>query len=182
MSHSTPKLVGTGILLLVIAASVSCSPAPDATNDGEKGSVASNGEKGSVPADDEKSTGEKFLADNATREGVVVLPSGLQYRIITEGTGASPSLSDVVLTRYRGTFVDGRVFDSTDEPISLRVKQVVAGLEEALMLMKEGGKWEVFIPQNLAYGARGNSGVPPYSALIFEVELVSIQQDEMLIL
>jgi FKBP-type peptidyl-prolyl cis-trans isomerase FklB len=120
--------------------------------------------------------GAAFLAANAKKEGVVTLPSGLQYRVITEGTGASPKDTDTVSARYRGTFIDGKMFDESGaEPISFPVGGVIAGWTEALQLMKVGSKWQLFIPGELAYGEMGRDGIPPNATLLFDVELVGIE-------
>jgi FKBP-type peptidyl-prolyl cis-trans isomerase FklB len=121
---------------------------------------------------------EEFLAANATKEGVVTLPSGLQYKIIEEGSGDSPQKTDQVRVHYHGTFVDGKVFDSSierNEPIVFGVDQVIPGWTEALLLMKPGAKWMLYIPSSLAYGEQGAGGViGPNQALIFEVQLIEI--------
>lgn len=126
-----------------------------------------------------KSEGEAFLAANASRKGVVTLPSGLQYEIMKEGNGAKPKASDTVLCHYHGTLVDGTVFDSSvrrGQPAAFPVNGVIAGWVEALQLMPVGSKWKLFIPYNLAYGTRGaGESIPPYAALIFEVELLEIK-------
>lgn len=125
-----------------------------------------------------KEVGENFLAENAKREGVVVLESGLQYEVITEGSGAKPTRESTVRTHYHGTFIDGQVFDSSVErgqPAEFPVGGVIAGWTEALQLMSEGSKWRLFIPSELAYGANGSQGaIPPHSALVFEVELLNV--------
>ncbi len=121
--------------------------------------------------------GKAFLEANKAKEGVKVLPSGLQYKILKEGTGKSPTAEDKVRTHYRGTLIDGTEFDSSykrNKPAEFAVKGVIKGWTEALQLMKEGGKWELYIPPNLAYGERGNRGIPGNSTLIFEVELLEI--------
>ena len=122
--------------------------------------------------------GEAFLSENAKKEGIHVLPSGLQYRVVREGSGASPNAADTVTVNYRGTHIDGTEFDSSfkrNKPASFQVDRVIRGWTEALELMKEGAKWELFIPAKLAYGERGaGTGIPPNSALIFEVELISV--------
>jgi len=127
---------------------------------------------------DNKVAGEKFLAENATKPGVIVRPSGLQYKVLKEGAGASPSKSSVVTTHYRGTSIAGKEFDSSysrNEPTSFGVNQVIAGWTEALQLMKVGSKWELYIPSNLAYGRQGAGGdIGPDETLIFEVELLKI--------
>src|SRR4051812_43401151 len=125
---------------------------------------------------DSKAAGQKYLAENAKKPGVVVRPSGLQYKVIREGTGASPKKSDTVTTHYRGTLINGSEFDSSysrNEPASFGVGQVIAGWTEALQLMKVGSKWELYIPSSLAYGQHGAGGViGPDETLIFEVELL----------
>jgi len=122
--------------------------------------------------------GEAYLAENAKREGVVVTASGLQYEIITEGSGAKPSRSDTVRTHYHGTLINGTVFDSSvqrGQPAEFPVGGVIAGWTEALQLMPVGSKWRLHIPYQLAYGERGAGGaIGPYSALVFEVELLDI--------
>ena len=125
-----------------------------------------------------KKAGEEFLAANAKKEGVVVLPSGLQYEVITEGTGKKPGATDTVECHYEGTLIDGTVFDSSikrGETATFGVNQVIKGWVEALQLMQEGAKWRLFIPYNLAYGERGaGEMIPPYSTLVFEVELIKV--------
>lgn len=121
--------------------------------------------------------GKAFLAANGKKEGVKVLPSGLQYKILKKGTGKSPTAEDKVKTNYRGTLIDGTEFDSSykrNKPAEFAVKAVIKGWTEALQLMKEGAKWELYIPPELAYGARGNRGIPGNSTLIFQVELIEI--------
>lgn len=124
--------------------------------------------------------GEEFLTDNAKREGVTTLESGLQYEIIEAGEadGEKPTASSKVRTHYHGTFIDGKVFDSSYErgqPAEFPVGGVIAGWTEALQLMPKGSKWRLYVPYNLAYGAQGSpGGIPPYSALIFDVELIDI--------
>ncbi|MDO4950637.1 MAG: FKBP-type peptidyl-prolyl cis-trans isomerase [Bacteroidales bacterium] len=123
--------------------------------------------------------GEQFLADNAKKEGVVVLPSGLQYEVLTEGCGRNPKATDNVKCHYEGRLIDGTVFDSSyrrGTPAVFGLNQVIAGWTEGVQLMQEGAKYRFFIPYNLAYGANGaGDSIPPYSALIFEVELISIE-------
>lgn len=122
--------------------------------------------------------GEAFLAENAKRDEVVVLESGLQYEVITEGNGDVPSASSVVRTHYRGTLIDGKQFDSSydrGEPTEFPVNGVIAGWTEALQLMPIGSKWKLYIPYNLAYGERGAGGdIGPYQALVFDIELLDI--------
>jgi FKBP-type peptidyl-prolyl cis-trans isomerase len=126
-----------------------------------------------------KSEGETFLAANKTKDGVVTLPSGLQYKILTAGTGSKPAADDSVVCNYRGTLINGTEFDSSykrKEPATFGVGQVIKGWTEALQLMPVGSKWQLFIPSGLAYGERGEprGGIEPNSTLIFEVELMSI--------
>lgn len=123
--------------------------------------------------------GDKFMAENATKEGVVTLPSGLQYKIITQGTGAIPTTESQVKVHYHGTLIDGTVFDSSvdrGEPITFGVTQVIPGWTEALQLMPVGSKWMLYIPYSLAYGDRDGGPIPAYSNLIFEVELIDIEK------
>jgi FKBP-type peptidyl-prolyl cis-trans isomerase FkpA len=131
-------------------------------------------------ADSATEKGEKFLAENKSKEGVKTTDSGLQYKITKEGTGKSPKATDRVLVHYEGKLLDGTVFDSSikrGEPIAFGLNQVIPGWTEGLQLMKEGGKATLYIPSKLAYGARGTPGGPigPNETLIFEVELIKIQ-------
>jgi FKBP-type peptidyl-prolyl cis-trans isomerase FklB len=127
-----------------------------------------------------KEAGEKFLAENKKKDSVVTTASGLQYKIIKMGTGPKPLATDKVKTHYHGTLIDGQVFDSSvqrGEPISFPVSGVIPGWVEALQLMPVGSKWKLYIPQELAYGIRGGGQtIKPYSALIFEVELIDIEK------
>jgi len=127
-----------------------------------------------------KEAGEKFLAENKKKDSVVTTASGLQYKIIKMGTGPKPLATDKVKTHYHGTLIDGQVFDSSvqrGEPISFPVSGVIPGWVEALQLMPVGSKWKLYIPQELAYGIRGGGQtIKPYSALIFEVELIEIEK------
>jgi FKBP-type peptidyl-prolyl cis-trans isomerase len=122
--------------------------------------------------------GVAFLAANGKKEGVVTTASGLQYKVLKQGTGPSPKATDVVRTHYEGTFINGKVFDSSikrNEPATFGVNQVIPGWTEALQLMKVGDKWQLFVPSKLAYGPEGSQGaIPPDSTLIFEVELLEI--------
>ncbi|MFT6815396.1 MAG: FKBP-type peptidyl-prolyl cis-trans isomerase FklB [Sphingobacteriales bacterium] len=123
--------------------------------------------------------GIKFLEENAKKEGVTTLPSGLQYEVLKEGSGASPELESEVTTHYHGTLIDGTVFDSSvdrGEPISFPVNGVIKGWTEALQLMNAGSKWKLYVPSDLAYGPRGAGGaIGPNETLIFEVELISFK-------
>lgn len=127
-----------------------------------------------------KADGEAFLETNKTAEGMVTLPSGLQYKVLTEGTGPKPTATDSVTCNYRGTLLDGKEFDSSykrGQPATFGVSQVIKGWTEALQLMSVGSKWQLFIPSNLAYGERGAGGdIGPNATLIFEVELLSIKE------
>ena len=129
---------------------------------------------------DNKAAGEKFLAENKGKEGVVTTPSGLQYKIITKGTGEIPADTSKVKVNYKGTLIDGTEFDSSykrNEPATFRANQVIKGWTEALTMMPVGSKWELYIPQELGYGGRETGGqIKPFSTLIFEVELVSIEK------
>ena len=122
--------------------------------------------------------GKSFLKENAKRPGVVTLPSGLQYEVITEGNGKKPSATDRVKCHYEGTLIDGTLFDSSikrGEPAIFGVNQVIKGWVEALQLMTEGAKWKLFIPSELAYGAQqAGEMIPPHSTLIFEVDLIEV--------
>jgi FKBP-type peptidyl-prolyl cis-trans isomerase len=136
-------------------------------------------EKMKVAGEMNKKEGVEFLAANKTKEGVVTLPSGLQYKILTEGTGPKPAASDTVVCNYRGTLISGTEFDSSykrGQPASFPVNGVIKGWTEALQLMPVGSKWQLFVPAELGYGNRGAGGeIGPDATLIFEVELLSIQ-------
>ncbi len=125
-----------------------------------------------------REAGEAFLADNATKEGVVVLPSGLQYLVLEEGNGKKPVATDQVKCHYEGRLIDGTVFDSSyrrGEPATFPLNGVIAGWTEGLQLMGEGAKHRLFIPYNMAYGTRGaGASIPPYAALVFDVELIEV--------
>ena len=129
-------------------------------------------------AGENKRAGEEFLAENAKRPGVVTLPSGLQYEVLTEGKGRKPKATDKVQCHYHGTLIDGQVFDSSIQrgtPAVFGVNQVIPGWVEALQLMPEGSRWKLYIPSALAYGEQGAGGsIPANAALVFEVELIKI--------
>jgi len=134
-------------------------------------------EQAKEAGDKNKKEGEAFLAENKKKEGVNTTPSGLQYKIITAGTGKVPKPTDTVVTQYRGTFVDGKEFDSSykrGEPFVTAVSGVIKGWTEALTMMPVGSKWQLFIPSDLAYGP-GQRGIPPNSTLLFDMELLGIQ-------
>jgi len=125
--------------------------------------------------------GDKFFAENKIKEGVKTTGSGLQYKVLKEGTGAQPKSSDTVTVNYRGTLLDGTEFDSSykrGEPATFPVGGVIKGWTEALQLMKAGSKFQLFIPANLAYGEQGRPGIPPNSILIFEVELMDVKSPQ----
>lgn len=125
-----------------------------------------------------KAEGEKYLAENAKKEGVVVLPSGLQYQVLQEGTGKKPKATDQVKCHYEGMLVDGTMFDSSvqrGEPATFPLNGVIAGWTEGLQLMAEGAKYRFFIPYNLGYGEHGaGTSIPPFAALVFDVELIEV--------
>jgi FKBP-type peptidyl-prolyl cis-trans isomerase len=133
-------------------------------------------------SDKNKQIGDAFLAANKSKEGVTTLPSGLQYKILKDGDGKKPAASDTVVCNYRGTLIDGTEFDSSTKhggPATFPVSGVIKGWTEALQLMSVGSKWQLFIPADLAYGDRGAGGnIGPGATLIFEVELVSIQDKD----
>ena len=132
-----------------------------------------------------KAAGEKFLEENKAKEGVVTTESGLQYKVITEGKGQVPTSTDRVKVHYKGTLIDGTEFDSSysrkdkdgnPQPSTFRANQVIKGWTEALTMMPIGSKWELYVPQDLAYGSQDTGTIPPFSTLIFEVELLSIEK------
>ncbi len=121
--------------------------------------------------------GNAFLANDAQRDGVTILPSGLQYEVLTAGEGTKPSAEDQVRTHYHGTLIDGTVFDSSyqrGQPAEFPVGGVIAGWTEALQLMGVGSKWRLYVPSELAYGAQGVGSIPPHSVLVFDVELLAV--------
>lgn len=126
-----------------------------------------------------KQAGEKFLAENKKKPGVVTLDSGIQYKVITEGKGKKPTINDTVVAHYRGTLIDGTEFDSSykrGEPATFPLNGVIKGWQDVLPLMAEGSKWQVYIPSDLAYGARGaGANIGPNETLIFDIELVKVQ-------
>lgn len=156
----------------------STEPSPDAvapTTDAAADATAS-----ADPEPTPLEAGRAFLAENALRANVVTTASGLQYEVLASGDGASPGPRDMVTTHYHGTFIDGRVFDSSvqrGQPIAFPVDGVIGGWTEGLQLMKVGDKWKLYIPPDLAYGERGTgSGIGPNETLIFEVELLDVQR------
>lgn len=148
--------------------------------DFRKEMTARKSEKKKLQSDQNSKEGKDFLAENAKKEGVVVLPSGLQYKVMISGTGNSPKADDKVKTNYRGTLINGTEFDSSykrSKPTTFPVNGVIAGWTEALQLMKEGAKWQLFVPSDLAYGKRGaGNQIGPDATLIFEIELIEIEK------
>ena len=131
-----------------------------------------------IAAEDNRKKGESFLAENKTKDGVVTLASGVQYRIINAGDGRKPADGDMVECNYRGTLLDGTEFDATEagKPATLKLSQLIEGWKEALKLMPEGSKWQIFIPSQLAYGPRGvGSDIGPNETLVFEVDLLAVK-------
>ena len=141
--------------------------------------MAKQSKKSGELAEKNQKEGEAFLAANKKKDSVITLPSGLQYKVITEGNGKMPGLNDTVTTNYRGTLIDGTEFDNSykrGEPATFPVSGVIPGWTEALQHMKVGAKWQLFVPSNLAYGERGaGQTIGPNATLIFEVELLSIK-------
>lgn len=146
----------------------------------QKDLQAKQQEQAKALAEKNKKEGEAFLAENKKKRGVITMPSGLQYKILANGKGQSPKATDTVTVNYKGTLVDGTEFDSSykrGQPATFTVNGVIPGWTEALQLMKEGSKWQLFVPSNLAYGERGAGGtIGPNAVLIFEVELISIKK------
>ena len=167
-------LAGLADSLNGVESAVSHDDLNEAFGEMHKRMQAAEAEKGKVMA----AEGEKFLALNAEREEVSVTESGLQFEVLTEGTGEKPTNASTVRTHYHGTLIDGTVFDSSverNDPAEFPVGGVIAGWTEALQMMPVGSKWRLYIPHNLAYGERGAGGaIAPYSALVFEVELLDI--------
>ena len=142
--------------------------------------MAKQAEKAKVSGEQNKVEGEKFLAENKKKAGVKVLPGGVQYIVLKEGTGPMPKATDSVKTHYRGTLIDGKEFDSSykrGEPVVFGVTQVIPGWTEALQQMKAGSKWQIFIPSDKAYGANGSGAdIGPNATLVFDIELLSIEK------
>jgi FKBP-type peptidyl-prolyl cis-trans isomerase FklB len=145
----------------------------------QKAMMAKQAEAAKVAGEKNKAEGDAFLAANKAKEGVVALTSGVQYKVLTAGTGKMPTIDDTVVCQYRGTLIDGKEFDSSytrGQPITFAVKGVIKGWTEVLQLMPVGSKWQVFIPPNLAYAERGSGAmIGPNATLIFEIELVAIK-------
>jgi FKBP-type peptidyl-prolyl cis-trans isomerase FklB len=135
-------------------------------------------EPGSGSVNEQDGKGKSWLANNAKKEGVVVTESGLQYQVLQSGDGVSPGLTDKVVTHYVGSFIDGKVFDSSVErgrPAEFPVDGVIKGWTEALQLMKEGDKWQLYVPPELGYGEKGTGPIPGNTVLVFEVELIEVK-------
>jgi len=149
----------------------------------QKELMAKQSERNQKLAETNKKSGEAFLSENKKKEGVVTLPSGLQYKIIKTGTGGFPAAADTVTVNYKGTLVDGTEFDSSykrGEPLTFPVGGVIPGWTEALQKMKVGSKWQLFVPASLGYGEKGaGSVIGPNAALIFEVELISVSPKDV---
>ncbi|WP_257282847.1 FKBP-type peptidyl-prolyl cis-trans isomerase [Endozoicomonas sp. SESOKO1] len=167
-------LAGLADALNGVASAVSHEDLHNAFTEMQKRLQAEEAEKARVLS----AEGEQFLAENARREGVLVTESGLQFEVITEGSGEKPTRASTVRTHYHGTLIDGTVFDSSvqrGEPAEFPVSGVIAGWTEALQMMNTGSKWKLFVPYHLAYGERGAGGaIGPYTTLVFEVELLDI--------
>jgi len=146
-------------------------------SDLQKKIIKAQEQKTKAEAERNLAEGNTFLAKNRTQQGVKVLPSGLQYRVIKEGSGKTPKADDTVTVHYRGTLINGTEFDSSfnqGKPATFRADHVIAGWKEALPLMKEGSKWQLFVPPQLGYGVRRVGSIGPNSTLIFEIELISV--------
>jgi len=165
--YKVAKFLACSLLLAVLA----CSEEVKENN------LNSNDERGTQVSEN-MAKATAFLEGNAKNEGVTVTTSGLQYEVINSGDGKTPGPTDMVVTHYAGSFLDGSEFDSSisrGEPTTFPVNGVIAGWTEALQLMKEGDKWRLFIPPNLAYGERGVGPIPGNSALVFEIELIEVK-------
>ncbi|MCP3968416.1 MAG: FKBP-type peptidyl-prolyl cis-trans isomerase [Lentisphaerae bacterium] len=175
-----PKVVGEGVTNMLDGGKVKLSQEDYTAQITELQEKLQAMEKkdNSEEASQNAEAGDEFLAENSTREGVVSMPSGLQYEVITEGEGKSPSDADKVRVHYTGTLIDGTVFDSSVQrgvPAEFGVNQVIKGWTEALQIMKTGSKYKLFIPSDLAYGERGaGQQIKPGSTLVFEVELLEV--------
>lgn len=154
----------------------------DVLNKFQKDLMAKRTSEFNKKSEENKTKGEAFMSTNKSKEGVVALPSGLQYKIIETGTGAKPGKSDTVTVEYTGHLIDGTVFDSTDKtgkPATFQVSQVIPGWTEALQLMPAGSTWEVYVPANLAYGPRSVGGpIGPNETLIFKIHLISVKKTD----
>jgi FKBP-type peptidyl-prolyl cis-trans isomerase FklB len=153
----------------------------DVLNKFQKDLMAKRSTDFNKKAEENKSKGEAFLTTNKAKTGVVVLPSGLQYKVVDAGTGAKPAKTDTVTVEYTGTLIDGTVFDSTQKtgkPATFKVSQVIPGWTEALQLMPAGSTWEIYVPSDLAYGPRSVGGpIGPNETLVFKIHLISVKKD-----
>ena len=165
----------------VLALAAACSPAPEPPEGAaEAPAEPASAPTPSTPPTPQERQAREFLDANGKRPGVVTTESGLQYEVLAsgDGAGAKPGATDRVTTHYHGTLVDGSVFDSSverGEPMEFRVDGVIPGWTEALQMMRPGDKWKLYVPPQLAYGARGNIGIPANAVLIFEVELIGMR-------
>lgn len=154
----------------------------DVLNKFQKDLMAKRNAEFTKKADENKARGEAFMSQNKAKEGVVSLPSGLQYKVIQTGSGAKPAKDDTVTVEYTGKLIDGQVFDSTEKtgkPATFKVSQVIPGWTEALQLMPAGSTWEVYVPANLAYGPRSVGGpIGPNETLIFKIRLISVKKTD----
>ncbi|MCC5015542.1 MULTISPECIES: FKBP-type peptidyl-prolyl cis-trans isomerase [Legionella] len=154
----------------------------DVLNKFQKDLMAKRNAEFTKKAEENKAKGEAFMSQNKAKEGVVSLPSGLQYKIIQTGTGAKPAKDDTVTVEYTGKLIDGQVFDSTEKtgkPATFKVSQVIPGWTEALQLMPAGSTWEVYVPAGLAYGPRSVGGpIGPNETLIFKIHLISVKKSD----
>ena len=170
----------TAVALLVIASACAPEAPPPESTDPTPDPVETSAEvePSAEPEVTPLEAGRAFLAENALRANVVTTASGLQYEVLASGDGAAPGPSDIVTTHYHGTFIDGRVFDSSLErgPSAFPVDRVISGWQEGLQLMKVGDKWKLYVPPDLAYGESGMAGIGPNETLIFEVELLNVQR------
>lgn len=154
----------------------------DVLNKFQKDLMAKRNAEFTKKSEDNKIKGEAFLSQNKAKEGIVTLPSGLQYKIVENGKGAKPAKEDTVTVEYTGTLIDGQVFDSTEKsgkPAVFKVSQVIPGWTEALQLMPSGSTWEVYVPASLAYGPRSVGGpIGPNETLIFKIHLISVKKTD----
>jgi len=139
---------------------------------------AKQGKKEAKNASIAKTAGLQFLEENKKKDGIIITPSGMQYRVIKEGSGASPTMNSSVTVNYEGKFIDGKIFDSSyerNQPADFPLNGVIKGFSEALLMMKEGSIYEIFLPSDIAYGDAGNQGIPGGSTLIFKIELIKVK-------
>lgn len=182
IGHQLQQMKATDLNIVDFAAAIKDVFQGQAQLTEQEAQMAVNGffeQKAKEAADTAKAEGEDFLKENAKKDGVVTLPSGLQYQVLREGNGKKPSATDQVECHYEGTLINGQVFDSSyrrGETATFGLNQVIVGWTEGLQLMQEGAKYRFFIPYQLAYGERGaGQSIPPYAALIFDVELIKVK-------